>query len=284
MKFFRFRENVLLLQNPSLFRKCIFYIFGHDFIGAEIRLAHFMYALQKIPFFSNALDAGCGTGDFSFYLANKYKGKSIEGIDINKKRIEQNNVLKKQLGYSNLNFFEDDLLKRGNEQGKINERRGPYDVVFSLATLIYFTKQQRIKIAKNLFSLVKPGGHIYFDLPINDYTDVMIIPPKYYPNMYALVEAKNTGDLFGLEELETLLKNNNFTIVHKNKTHNYVGKLAWELDNVVRERNFNKLRLVLLPVLRFLARVDAWTNNKQGCCFCILAKKNIDEKIAEKSP
>ncbi len=284
MLFFRFRENILLLQNPSFFQKLIFYIFGHDFIGTEVRLAHVKRASKRIPpaFFVDVLDAGCGTGDFSFFFARKYKNVYIDAGDIDKKRIVENNIIKKQHRFKNIIFFEYDLLKGQNQQERGKSKNKLYDLIFCIGTILYFTKQQRIKIAKNLFSLVKPGGYIYFDLPISDYTDVMIIPPKYYPKMYALIEAKNTGDLFTLEELEELLKKNNFTIVYKNKTHNYVGKFAWEFDNVLREREFNKLRLVLLPMLRFLARVDAWTNNKQGCCFCILAKKNSDEKIGGK--
>jgi SAM-dependent methyltransferase len=266
-------------------------MFGHDFIGTEIRLAHFLCALRKIPYFQNGLDAGCGTGDFSFYVAHKYKNATIDAVDIDKNRIEENNRNKVLLGIPNVSFFEADILnmqgnrnkekKRGAEN---NKRWKNYDFVFCIGTILYFTKKQRLSIAQNLMSLVKPGGHIYFDLPINDYNDLSIIPTKYYPNMYKLIEAKNTGDLFGFEELEKLLKKNNFTVIYKNKTHNYVGKFAWEFDNVLRERNLNKLRLVLLPLLRFLARVDAWTNNKQGCCFCILAKKNNDENSMEKSP
>ena len=284
---FRFRENVFLLQNPSFLQRCIFYIFGHDFIGTEIRLAHFRHALRKIPFFSNVLDAGCGTGDFSFYVAHKFKNVSIDAMDIDKKRIAENNKVKVTLHISNINFFEGDILKIAEEQKEHNKQKkkwkNSYDLVFCIGTILYFTKEQRLRIAKNLLSLVKPNSYIYFDLPISDYTDLTLISPKYYPNMYKMIEAKNTGDLFGFEELEKLLKNNNFTIIHKNKTHNCLGKFAWEFDNVLRERNYNRVRLFLLPLMRAMARSDAWTKNRRGCCFCILAKKGDDVVMNKKS-
>src|SRR3989338_2854118 len=80
----KFNESILYRFPSSLKQKIIFSLFGFDFIGAEIRLAHLRKALKKFPLFFHALDAGCGTGDFSFYLAERFPNSSFSAYDIKK--------------------------------------------------------------------------------------------------------------------------------------------------------------------------------------------------------
>jgi trans-aconitate methyltransferase len=80
----------LFRHTPSLLERIRFFCVGHDFIGAEIRYSHFKKALRHIPKISRAFDAGCGTGDFSFYLAEHFPSVAISAYDMNEETIKKN--------------------------------------------------------------------------------------------------------------------------------------------------------------------------------------------------
>ena len=237
----------------------------------EIRLAHFKSALKYIkqkP--QQILDVGCSSGDLSFFLASRYKHATVDAFDINKQEIFNNKKAQAALKIKNINFYTQDLRKFNPK--KENKK---YDLICCLTTLIFFTKKEHLRIAKVLMNLVDAKKYVYFDLPNKVEEDQSIIPPKYYPRIHSLFgsAATNTGELLTLQELENLLERNNFEIIYKNKARNFIARFAWDLDNVFREKDWNKVRLLLLPILRFLAKIDAWFSNKNGSCFCVLARK-----------
>src|SRR3989338_6105794 len=106
----KFNESILYRFPFSLKQKIIFFLFGFDFIGAEIRLAHLRKTLKKFPPFFHALDAGCGTGDFSFYLAERFPNSSFSAYDINEKTITLNKEIQKKMVIPNITFSSHDLL------------------------------------------------------------------------------------------------------------------------------------------------------------------------------
>ena len=54
------------------------------------------------------LEIGCGNGVQTKYILNKYKPKSITGIDLNKENIRIANQEKDRRGMKNVHFFVDD--------------------------------------------------------------------------------------------------------------------------------------------------------------------------------
>lgn len=263
----QFGESIIYRVPHSLRKRLIFFLFGQDFIGAEIRLAHFKKALQRIPELKNKriLDAGCGTGDFSFYVAERFPKAKICAYDINKNAIEQNKKIQKDHGILNIAFYEQDLLKL--------EEKETYDLVFSIGTLIYFSKEETKHILQNLLSALKKGGFLYLDLPQEDFLEINFFPTSWYPMYYKALKEENSGDLFSFEEIQVLLQEIGCTLVFTNKSFSYLGKFAWEFDNFFRERKWLKIRYFFLPILKLLARLDAITKHKKGCCFVLLAQK-----------
>ncbi len=261
----RFGESILYRFPSSFFQRIRFFLIGHDFIGAAIRLAHFKKTLKKIPPLSCVLDAGCGTGDFSFYAAERYPNTTFYAYDITKKTLQQNIELQKSMTITNICFSCKDLLKL--------DEHNKYDFIFSIGTLIYFSKQDTKKILQRLMLALQKDGYLYIDLPQKDFLEVRWFPTTWYPTYYTALKQENSGDLYTFDEMQMLLQEIGYTIIFANKSFSYPGKLAWELDNVLREKKSHTLRYILLFFLKFLARIDAITKHKKGCCFVILAQK-----------
>jgi ubiquinone/menaquinone biosynthesis C-methylase UbiE len=265
----RFGQTLQYRVPFSFFQKCMFFLFGQTFIGAAMRISHFKKALKKIENltsqYTTILDAGCGTGDFSFYVAERFPQTSVIGVDIVDSTLQTNREIANKLSIKNLTFAKQDLL--------VLEDTEKYDFIFSIGTLIYFSKKETKKIIENFAKVVKKDGYLYLDLPQEKFLEVNWIPTKYYPQLYHGLKEENSGDLYTFAEMLALLKDCGFDITWKNKSFGYFGKFAWEFDNVLREKNCIRGRLFFVPFLKILTWIDAQIQNTKGCCFVILAQK-----------
>jgi len=241
-------------------------MFGNDFIGSSIRFFHFRKVLKKIKF-NDCLDAGCGTGDFSFYVAGKYPDSQVDAFDISESIIKENNIIKRKLFKSgtNLSFTNKDLLK-------LNVRN-KYGFIFSMVALIYFTDKQNKEILKNLFGALKPRGFLYLDLPKSNFESFNIIPKKYYKNWIKHTSEQQGGHLYSYKQLRSILKSVGFRIIDMHNTFGYAGKLAWEIDAVLKENKLNGTKMVILPLLKVLTWLDSHIKNRDGSCVSILCQK-----------
>ena len=57
----------------------------------------------------NILDAGCGAGDYSLYLARRYPEAQVVGVDLDEERIQRNEITARQLNMHNVKFEVADL-------------------------------------------------------------------------------------------------------------------------------------------------------------------------------
>jgi ubiquinone/menaquinone biosynthesis C-methylase UbiE len=265
----QFGKNLLLRVPFSFFQKIFFLLFGQNFIGAAIRYAHFKRALKKFSSFGSEqmtiLDAGCGTGDFGFYVAERFPQHIVQAYDIVHSTLQTNRELAEKTEITNITFTKQDLL--------LLDQKDTYHFVFCIGTLIYFSKEETRKILQNLVASLKEGGYLYIDLPQEDFLEVNWIPTKCYPNYYAALKKENSGYLYSLDDMIKLLSDLGLDVVWKNKSFGYLGKFAWEFDNVLREKNWTTVRLFFVPFLKVLTWADARIPNIKGCCFVILVQK-----------
>lgn len=266
-----------LFRSPSTFQKLKFFLFGYEFIGAHIRLGHFKKALAALKKEINknqnndgkkeysVLDAGCGAGDFSFYLAERNPSWNIFSYDIKESILQENKEIQRKMKIKNITFSCSDLLQLSEKDN--------YDFIFSIGTLIYFSKKETEHILLNITKTLKKGGYLYLDLPQEDFLEIQFIPQYFYPEFYAALKKENSGDLYSFNDIKGILVNMGYTIIFSNKSFSYPGKLAWELDNGLKEKQLFRLRYFFLPFLKTLAGLDGITKHKKGCCFVILARK-----------
>ena len=67
-------------------------VFITTHMGSYIRFLYFKKYLKKLPLknFKLILDAGCGRGKYSLYMAHLFPGKKIFAIDTEEKNFPQN--------------------------------------------------------------------------------------------------------------------------------------------------------------------------------------------------
>lgn len=262
----KFGESILYRSSISTIQRIAFMFSGQDFIGAAIRHCHFVRCLRMLHTpLTSVLDAGCGTGDYTFYIAEKNPQWNITACDISKQILKKNKEIQNIIGLKNIVFSYKDLL--------FFKEKDKYDFIYSIGVLIYFSKEETKNILLHLTKSLKYGGYLYLDLPQKDFLEITIIPPQYYPFLYTHHQNQKPGDLYTYEEMQSLLRDIGYELIFTNKSFGYFGKCAWECDNVLREHNLGKLRLMLLPILKCLCFFDAIWKNKKGCSFVLLARK-----------
>ena len=62
------------------------------------------------------LDAGCGRGDYSFYMAEYWPEALIDAVDIDGQCISKNKLVQRRLGLENIRFEVQDITKVGSKE------------------------------------------------------------------------------------------------------------------------------------------------------------------------
>ncbi len=118
----------------------------------------FLAEKMKISGGDRILDAGCGVGAISIWLAQKYNDAQITGISIAKEQINKAVGFAKKFKIDNnrVNFLERDFLNTsfGNNS---------FDIIFSIESMCH--TENKIDFMKEAYGILKAGGK----LVIGDY-------------------------------------------------------------------------------------------------------------------
>ncbi|QGI87717.1 hypothetical protein CEK25_002673 [Fusarium fujikuroi] len=100
------------------------------------------------------VDVGCGPGNSTAVLAERYPNAHVSGFDSSTDMIK-----KAKQTLPNVSFEVADLLTYKPEE--------PVDVLFSNAVFQWLPNGQRLEIVRKLFEHVAPGGSLAFQVPYN---------------------------------------------------------------------------------------------------------------------
>jgi len=106
-----------------------------------------------IPIDKNIIDAGCGTGQFTCFLA--IKGRKVLGVDFSEKSLKKADFLKDKLDIPAVRFLKKDLLDS-------DLHKESFDYTFCCGVL-HHTPDPYLGF-KNLVKITKPGGFIIIGL------------------------------------------------------------------------------------------------------------------------
>jgi ubiquinone/menaquinone biosynthesis C-methylase UbiE len=122
------------------------------------------YFISQLPFPEDSsikvLDAGCGTGPYSFAVLEKYKNAVVTAFDLNEKLI----------AYTQEKARKHNLEKRvhvftGDIAGQLSEiENQKFDLIITAGVLVYVPHEETVK---NLSRFLVPGGY-FFDSPNRD--------------------------------------------------------------------------------------------------------------------
>ena len=257
----RFGEIYRFNNNLTILGRMGYFFYGYPFIGGYLRSLYFKHLLKSVSFLT-ALDAGCGAGEYSFYLAKKFPRATIDAID---KNIDFNytDYLLKKTRLKNINFIKKDILEV-NDFDK-------YDLIFSIDVLEHIGLNQ--SALEKLYNTLKPGGRLIIHLPQKEWDRVRFFDPKYFTSFNKFIKEEHPGQVYDANELSELLIKIGFQIKRLQQTFGILGKLAWEIDQLFLEKKLYFLKILSLPFLKILCQLDTIVEHKHGSGVIILAAK-----------
>lgn len=258
-----FRKTARYGNKWNILGKIGFYYFGYPFIGGFIKSQYFKTLIKKIKF-SQVLDAGCGSGEYSFFLASKFPLVKIDAFDIDPKNIDFcQNLNQTIFKFPNINFECADL-------NRLNKKDG-YDLIFSIDVLEHIPSN--MEVIKKFYGALKKDGYLIIHIPSKNWYEINLFPKQNFQQHDAFVKKHHPGAIFDFKEFIAFLTELGFKMVLAKKTFGYPGKIAWETDKMLQENHFFRLRMVLIPFLKMVAFFDKYIYNKRGGCILVLAQK-----------
>lgn len=193
------------------------------------------------------LDAGCGRGDYTFYLARRYPDAQVVGVDVDVQRIERNQMMAGRLGIANARFETADLVTSRFE--------APFDLIISIDVLEHIVEQEGA--LRNLATQLAPGGRVFFHIPTVRERPVPF--SRFLTGFHEWAEHEHVADDRTAEEFEAVVRRAGFADVERRRTFGYYsGELATSLFNLPFGNSLaNKaIQALIAPVCRVLALAD----------------------------
>jgi len=261
----------LYREDISPFHKLYFKIWGvcSDHKLRFLYLKSFLNEHLKADPAGRILDAGCGTGDYAFYFAERYPQSEVLGTDVRQDLIEQNNLLNDKVGLTNLAFSREDLTN-------IDEN-GTFDFISCIDVLEHISDQK--KALQRLHRALAPGGRLFVHIPLERARPVIF--DKYLGRFHDWTDHEHIAEPHSRESFLEVLTECSFEIVKAHNSFNhYLGEFAVSIIMLFYENTpFNRIMLSLLtPLLCILTYLDVALKNKSGNGLAVMAAKSRPPK------
>jgi SAM-dependent methyltransferase len=250
MKRTRFGEQRLALPDVSLAERLLFHAMGVADPAHYLHSRYFLKALSQWTDLAprSILDAGCGRGDFSFYLARRFPRARVYGIDIDAARIGRNRTMAKQLGLDNVTFQVADVVTT----------RFPtkFDLIVSIDVLEHVPDQEQA--LRNLADQLTADGRVFYHIPTNRERPVPF--SRALAGFHQWAEREHIAEERSAPEFLQVLQRTGYQIIRSHRTFGYyTGELATSLFNMPYQKTLRNqvLQAMLSPVCRVLALADS---------------------------
>ena len=187
-----------------------------------------------IPHAPEILDAGSGFGQYSYYLAEKFKKGRITGIDINEGQISDCNTFARATRLSERLLFRVADLLNFHEPDK-------YDLILSVDVMEHI--EEDIRVFKNLYGSLKKGGVLLISTPSD-----MGGSDVHHDGDKSFID-EHVREGYGIEDIYTRLKQAGFLQADARYSYGKPGKLSWILSMKypISLLNSSKIFFILLP-------------------------------------
>ena len=232
-------------------------IFGVPIIGLRIRLRRIQKLLPEHA--TTILDAGCGRGVISRYLARRYPEAQIEAIDENEtiQAINHNIALKYQLQNCH---FKTLSLENFDEHSH-------YDLIISVDNLEHI--KDDVAILAKLYNALRSGG-------------VLIVHVPHYYRRWPLFKLTVNFDVPGhvrpgyhLAELTERVRKVGFDIQQLGFSYgfleNLINNISYRITDAEEKNKY--LYALLFPFLNVIAWTGKWSHPEMGAGVWLIAKK-----------
>lgn len=248
-----------LAHNPglSLFGKLYISIFGVPISGLRNRVR------RVLPFIKDGhnriLDAGCGTGVFSYEMARRLPESEVLGVDLNDEAIAVNNEIAKRAGIDNCRFERADILDLIYED--------EFDLVLSIDNLEHIADDELA--CRNIWRALKPGGRLILHVP-GLYRRWLFFGKRVNFDVPSHVRP---GYL--REEIVDKLIKTGFQILDSHYTYGYLETVTNNISYLVTgaEMKHEVLYAFLFPFLLAVSWFGQFSKPKWGAGVLVIAKR-----------
>lgn len=184
------------------------------------------------------LDAGSGFGQYSWWLAGKFRNWIIKGIDVKQDQVDDCNIFFRKAGKTNAHFFCDDLAVYKEPQ--------TYDLIISVDVMEHI--EDDMAVFRNFCESLKPGGMLLISTPSDQGgSDV------HSGNQTSFIE-EHVRVGYNVEEIQQKLIQAGFSKTEARYQYGKPGGLSWKLSMKfpIRLLGVSKLFFAVLPLYYLL--------------------------------
>ncbi len=246
----RFGEQRLALPHVSAVERLLFRAMG---VADPAHYLHSCYFLRALAEWKDLapraiLDAGCGRGDYSFYLARRFPDAQVYGVDIDETRVKRNRLMARQLGLDNASFQVADIATI--------RLATKFDLIISIDVLEHIPQQEQA--LRNLADQLTPEGRVFFHIPTVRERPVPF--SRVLAGFHEWAEKEHIAEERSAAEFLEVMRRTGYEVRRSHRTFGYyTGELATSLFNMPYAKTLpNKVAQALLsPICRLLAIADS---------------------------
>ena len=214
------------------------------------------------------LDAGSGFGQYSYFMARKFKKAEILGVDVKEEQIEDCNRFFAQKSMDHrVRFITGDLT--------IFVRPEKFQLILSVDVMEHI--EEDVKVFENFFRSLTKGGVLLISTPSDQGgSDV------HEDHDESFID-EHVRDGYNIGDIEKKLRSVGFSRVDTGYSYGRLGKVSWRLSMKypISLLNVSKLFFILLPVYYLvvfpfclvLNYLDAAMHHKSGTGLIVKAIK-----------
>lgn len=260
-----FHENIRRRGIPG---QLYLLLFGTPNLGSYANGYYLRQALKQVSP-KRVLDAGCGDGTFTFYVAQRLPEASVLGVDIGEQGLHSSEStldtcarIQKQLKFPNVRFQKLDLCEL--------DMPDAFDFVYSFDVLEHIADNRRV--LENIYRSLLPGGHFLLRIPAR--VQKRILNPKYTADHAHWASIEHLGQHYEMDTLVNDIRDIGFTVIRANYTVGNLGRLAFEGPEALRYyRVPEPLFFASVPFFKVLRFLDTRSRPPEGDGLLVFCRK-----------
>ncbi len=260
-----YHENV---KKRGFFGAAYVLIFGTPHLGSYAN-GIYLKRVLKSRAFKNVLDAGCGDGTFSFYVASHYNSTEVLGVDVGEQglhgvdtTLDVAQKIHSRLGYQNLSFRQHDLREL--------DLKDSVDLIFSFDVLEHIAENDAV--LANMHRALVPGGELLLRIP--NRVQKRILNSRFTSEHARWAAVEHVGQHHDLESLLSVLRGLGFRITFAKQTMGFWGRLSFELSEMLKYYRLPEvLQFACIPLLKLIWRIDTLLDTSDGDGLLVLCQK-----------
>jgi SAM-dependent methyltransferase len=209
------------------------------------------------------LDAGCGIGLNSLYLAKKRPSAIIDACDVTPGLVQAASIMRDDIMLNNLNVFQADLTRLSD----VNK----YDLILCMDVIEHIPDDS--KVLANFSQALKDGGILFMSTNHKRHIKRRLKRLKYKGG------AGHVRDGYTESELGELLQNNGFEVKEVRSVWGFWGEYCEELYLWTILHFPAPVAALSFPVLSMFSSLDMLSKNSHGYGIMVIAQKKSAKNI-----